>query len=137
MKKKNLLSPREEQLMDYLWEQDGLRSTDQIQVGLKDKDWNKVTLYRILQGLIDKGYVRISGLERNNTQYIRLMEPAISKEEYTARILAERGMGINSIPGLVMAILGSDEKKKRSRKEDEKIINELENIIKEIRIRKK
>ena len=137
MKRNGLLSPREEQLMDYLWEQDEAQSTDRIQAGLEDKGWNKVTLYRILQGLIDKGYIRISGLERNNTQYLRLMEPAISKEDYTARILAGRGIGVSSIPNLVMAILGTDGNRKRSQKENENIINGLEEIIMEIRTRNK
>ena len=137
MKRNGLLSPREEQLMDYLWEQDEAQSTDRIQAGLEDKGWNKVTLYRILQGLIDKGYIRISGLERNNTQYLRLMEPAISKEDYTAGILADRGIGVSSIPNLVMAILGTDGNRKRSQKENENIINGLEEIIMEIRTRNK
>ncbi len=137
MKRNDLLSPREEQLMDYLWEQHEAQSTDRIQAGLEDKGWNKVTLYRILQGLIDKGYIRISGLERNNTQYLRLMEPAISKEDYTARILADRGIGVSSIPDLVMAILGTDGNRKRSQKENENIINGLEEIIMEIRTRNK
>ena len=133
MKKSGILSKREEQLMDFLWEENRPMTT--IEMGeLLDKDkWNNITLFRTVKSLLEKEYIDVCGMERNKTQYARKYQTVVSKDEYMAQLLVEKGIPISSIGSIVLAMIGTGAKTNNSSDEDEKLIHELEMIIEQIR----
>lgn len=95
-----ILNSREEEIMNELWGCSNPISTNELKDCLRNKGWNKSTFYNSVQSLFDKEYIKTSGLERVNTQYARLLEPAISREEYWAIYLKEKGVGLSSIKNI-------------------------------------
>ena len=90
------LNQREEDMMEMLWEQGQPMTSAEMKETLEKQGWNKSTLFNTIQSLLDRGCIRISGLERNNTQYARQFEAAVSKEEYMARLLTEKGITLHN-----------------------------------------
>lgn len=135
MRNGKLMTQKEEDLMEFLWKH-GKPLTITEMAGLLDKDkWNQVTLFRIVKGLLNKGYLKINGFEKNNTQYARSFIPSITKEEYAAVLLSERGIKSSSLGTIALAMLGAGKRKKISQAEEDKLVNGLENIIEQIRCR--
>lgn len=133
MKNNKLMNPREEDLMNFLWNQkEPMAITEMIELLDKEK-WNQVTLFRIVKELLDKGYLEIYGLKRNNTQYARKFIPSLTKEEYAAVLLSERGIESTSLASIALAMLGGNKRKKICEDEKDYLIHELENIIEQIR----
>ncbi len=127
------MTQREEDLMEFFWTQENpLTITEMEDILDKDK-WNRVTLFRVVKGLINKGYLVVKGIERNNTQYARKVTPTITKEEYAALLLSERGIKGNSLGKVVLAMLGTGKRKKIKQEDGNKFIQELEDIIDQIR----
>ena len=119
--------------MEFFWTQENpLTITEMEDILDKDK-WNRVTLFRVVKGLINKGYLVVKGIERNNTQYARKVTPTITKEEYAALLLSERGIKGNSLGKVVLAMLGTGKRKKIKQEDGNKFIQELEDIIDQIR----
>ena len=95
-----IMNPREEEIMNELWKCSNSISTSELMNLLHAKGWNKSTFYNSVQSLFDKEYIKTSGLERVNTQYARLLEPAVTHEEYWAIYLKEKGVGLSSIKNI-------------------------------------
>lgn len=132
MKNSKLMTQREEDLMEFLWTQENPLTVTEMEGILGKEKWNKVTIFRIVNKLTSKGYLKIDRMERNNTQYARKFMPTITKEEYAAVLLSERGIKSNSLGKIALAMLGTG-RKKTSRDEEEKLVKELEDMITEIR----
>ena len=60
----------------------------------------------------------------------------ITKEEYAAVLLEERGIDINSVGNLVVAMIGN-QKKTHNANTDEIVIKELKSVIQMLRDRSK
>ncbi|MDE7206801.1 MAG: hypothetical protein K2N90_06535, partial [Lachnospiraceae bacterium] len=91
---------------------------------------------RTINTLLKKNLIRICGRERYNTQYARVFEPTIPREEYAARFLVDRGIGHNSLGRLAMALVHVEESgNDDSRAEETELIAELEAIIDKLRKR--
>lgn len=133
MKNSKLMTQREEDLMEFLWTQENPLTITEMEEILDKENWNRVTLFRIVKGLLNKGYLKIYGIERNNTQYARKVMPAITKEEYAAVLLSERGIKSSSLGKIALAMLGTGKRKKTSHDEEEKLVKELEDMITKIR----
>ena len=80
-----------------------------------------------------QGYVNISGVELIKKTYARKLEPAISREEYAAIMLMERGITRSSLGEIALAMTGSDKNGRKDKEEDEQLIKELEGIIAKLR----
>lgn len=133
MKNNKLMTPREEDLMNVFWNQEEpMAITDIIEL-LDKEQWNQVTLFRIVKKLLDKGYLEIYGFKKNNTQYARKFIPSLTKEEYAAVLLSERGIESNSLANIALAMLGGNKRKEVCEEEKNYLIHELENIIKQIK----
>ena len=130
MKKRNLMNPKEEGLMELLWDEQRPLTTAEIGSVLKGKGWNKSTLFNTIQSLLENEYIKVSGVERNNTQYARQFEYAMSKEEYAALVLTEKGIKRRALGNIALARTGSSGSDDEA---DEELIQELENIIKQLR----
>lgn len=127
MKKKDLLSVREEELMNRLWEFGEALTSMEMAKRLEPEGWNHATLLKTVQSLSDAGYLTVSGLEKSAKTYARKLEPSITKEEYYGNVLMKRGMNSDSLAELTAALLGVSKVKKKEK--DAKVIARLEEII--------
>ena len=81
---------------------------------------------------IEKGLIEECGTELHGRQYARKFRPTMTKEEYMARFLIERGVDERSLALVAMAFVRKGDLKDQ---EDEKLIAELENMIRKLRKR--
>lgn len=137
MKQRKLMNKREEKLMNFLWEQQESVTIADMEQYFASEKLNKTTIFKAVQSLMGLGYICVSGVERSNKTYARQFRAAVTREEYAAIILAERGIETSSLGNLAMAMLGNDKSEKEDEDADEKLINELESIILQLRNRQK
>lgn len=100
-----VLNKREKKLMEFLWENDGGFTSNELLLQLGEKDWNKLSMYRTLNRLNKIGYIKVIGFEQYNTQYARKFTYAITPEEYAAKLLAIEGMRIDSLTDIACAFV--------------------------------
>ena len=131
-----IMDKREEKLMSILWESKTPLTVTDIEFLSDDAHLSKATVFKAVQSLLEKGYIKVGGVEKSTKTYARKIEPAITKEEYAAILLSERGIGRGSIGDLVLAMLGCKDEKNEHGEDDERIIAELQSIIEEIRKKK-
>ena len=97
---------------------------------LNGKGWNKSTLFNTIQSLINKKYISVCGVEKSNTQYARQFEASITKEEYAAILLTNKGIKRKDLVNIVLAMDGTV---KGNKEDNEELILELESIINHLR----
>lgn len=132
MKRRELLNGREEEMMYIMWDMKEPSTSVEMLDRLLDNGWNRSTVFNTIQSLIDKGFLRVIGVERNHTQYARQFEPAITREEYAAKLLIAKGLDCDKLGNIAIAMIGSDnssndDKKGKDRKKE--LIKELEATI--------
>ena len=133
MKEKKSLNKREEKIMEALWSQPEAVTITEIEELFADEKISKASIFKAVQSLVKQGYVNISGVELIKKTYARKLEPAISREEYAAIMLMERGITRSSLGEIALAMTGSDKNGKKDKEEDEQLIKELEGIIAKLR----
>lgn len=107
MKNKNL-NPREKELMELIWSSAVPLTSIEMLDQLDPEKWNKLSVFRTINSLTAKKYIRVDGFEQYNTQYARKFTFSISREEYMAKLMREDGMGIESLGRVAVALLGED-----------------------------
>ncbi len=107
MKNKNL-NPREKELMELIWSSTVPLTSIEMLDQLDPEKWNKLSVFRTINSLTTKKYIRVDGFEQYNTQYARKFTFSISREEYMAKLMREDGMGIESLGRVAVALLGED-----------------------------
>jgi predicted transcriptional regulator len=125
-----LANKREKELLDMLWKADKAMTSMDMLNYLDEDNWNKLSVFRTVNGLLSKELIKVDGLEQNKTQYARTYLPAVTKEEYAAMTLENDGFGLSSIDRLAQALY---KRGKHSKKEKEELVNRLQSIIDEIR----
>ena len=133
IKEKKSLNKKEEMIMEVLWSQPEPVTITELEELFADKKISKASIFKTVQALVKKEYVRISGMELVKKTYARKLEPAINREEYAAILLMERGITRSSLGEIAIAMTGSDRNGRKNKKEDEKLIKELEEIIARLR----
>ncbi len=136
MNQRKVMSKSEEKLMDFLWKQDKAMTIVEIEQHMAKEGLKKATIFKAVQSLIEQEYLCVNGVERVSKSYARKFEPVVTKEEYAAVVLAARGIDTNSLGNLAMAMLGNDNSEERDEEADEKLIEELEDIIAQLRNRR-
>jgi len=136
MKQKKVMNKSEERLMDFLWKQDKAMTIAEIEQFMVEKGLKKATIFKAVQSLVEQEYLCVNGFERVNKTYARKFEPVVSREEYAAVVLSERGIDTSSLGNLAMAMIGNDKNEKKDEEADEKLIKELEDIIAQLRSRR-
>lgn len=131
MKRKDALSVREEELMNYLWNVHEPMTSTEMSEKLEPEGWNPVTLFKTVQSLADAGYLEVAGLEKSAKTYARKLKPSMTKEEYYSKILLQKGINSDSLADIAAALLGVS--RKRQKEKDAKVIEKLEEIIEELR----
>ncbi len=124
------LSTREQHVMDLFWSTgDGLTSVDILEQ-LNDIMVNPTYVHRSLSALLEKGFIQECGSVRYNKQYARKFKPTLTKEEFAAGLLAEKGMQLKSLKGIAMAFLNQSDDANSQKKQN--VINELKQMIDEL-----
>lgn len=124
------LSEREQKVMELFWSMpEGLTSVDLIEQ-LSDIMINATYAHRSLNTLLEKGFIEECGSVRYNKQYARKFRAAITREEYAAGLLEEKGIHFRSLNGIAMAFLKQSENV--DRQEKEAVVQELKQLIAEL-----
>jgi len=112
VKNKNLLTAAEMEIMDILWHSDRpMASNEILNSGLID-GWSSGYLHNVLRSMLKKEAVRVNGMVQNNTQYARMFEPQLTKEEYAAKMAMSVGIEEKEIAHVAVAMAketGSDD----------------------------
>lgn len=136
MEQKKAMNKSEEKLMDFLWKQDKAMTIAEIEQFMVKEGLKKATIFKAVQSLVERGYLCVNGFERVNKAYARKFVPAVTKEEYAAVVLTERGIDISSLGNIAVAMIGNEKTEKKDAEADEKLIRELEDIITQLRNRR-
>ncbi len=126
---KKILNKSEEKIMDLLWDVGEPMTISEIEERLQGDNISKATLFKAIQALSVKKYICVNGVERATKTYARRFATMITREEYAAILLKDKGIDTNSIGDLIVAMIGSNKNDEGSREVDEKVIQELESII--------
>jgi len=133
MAKRYIMNKREEKVMEHLWEKRVPLTITELEELLVDEKLGKASIFKAVQELIKYGYIRISGVELVGKAYARRFEAALSKEEYAAIVLLEKGFSRSSLGEIAVAMIGSENGSKKNKKENEKLIADLERIIEKLK----
>lgn len=82
---KGTLSPRQEELMLFLWDKDVSLTATQMAEAMKEKGWNNVTLFKTVQALTENNFLEVKGLEKAVKTYARKLAPSMTRAEYYRR----------------------------------------------------
>lgn len=131
MKKRDGLTVREEELLNFLWETGEPMTAAEMAERLVPDGWSNVTLFKTVQNLSESGYLQVAGLEKNKKSYARKLTPSLTKEEYYAGVMMKHGIDSRSIADIIAAFLGVTDKSSKER--DAEVIAKLEEIIHTLR----
>lgn len=129
------MDKRERRIMERIWEQeDGnpLSVTDLEELFAGEKI-SKVSIFKAVQSLLDKGYIGVAALERSGAVYARKYEAVITREQYAAILLADSGIHSSSLGSLALAMIGNDRNDRPDEAKDEELIAELQEVIERIK----
>lgn len=118
------MTKSEEQMMDIFWSaKDALTSVDIVSMNVKET-WSNGLVHNIIRSLLKKGLLKECGMERYSTQYARRLCPAISREEYTAKLMFSKINGKTSVSRVVAALVKEEGR-------EEETVEELQEIIRQ------
>lgn len=125
VKQKNLLTPSEMEVMEILWASDMPMTSNDVLGSGKIDGWSSGYLHNVLRSMLKKDAVRVNGMVQNNTQYARLFEPILTKEEYAAKMALSVGLDKQSIPKVMVAMAKNVD--------PDTLVEQLEKTIKELK----
>ena len=138
-----VLTNREEELMDFLWEQNKPLAANEILAECKERSWSDRYLQVMLRSLEKKGAIESCGTVRQGNHYSRQFHCRLTKEEYFAQLAqafdqAQRGGGFpfsqaSGVNSRLFARAVVSLAAKASPKEQEEVIRELEQLLEEYR----
>lgn len=129
MKKSRLdLSFREQKILDLMWDTQQAMTSVELLEQLSDIMVNATYVHRALNVLIEKELLTECGSVRSGKQYARKFFPTLTREEFAASLLAEKGIQPQSFQKVAMAFL-----KQSSDTEQQEVINELQQIIEQLK----
>ncbi len=127
-KRTKKLTASEEDLMEIFWTaREPLTSVDLLKISA-DRSWNGNYLHRMLRSLTKKGMIKVCGTVQYGTQYARQFIPAVTKEQYAAKLVISKGIKASAIGAVTAAMV-----KESSETGKEVLIEQLEEIIKELK----
>ncbi|MCR4695604.1 MAG: BlaI/MecI/CopY family transcriptional regulator [Pseudobutyrivibrio sp.] len=129
------LTKGEYKVMECLWNSEEEMNSNEIAEALLNDKFSKPSVYKAIQSLEKEGFLTISSLELIGKIYARNFVPAISRDDYLAFELKDKGANLASMKNIYVAMLGME--KKKDKEEREALINDLQEIINSIRKREK
>lgn len=127
-KKAKHLTNSEEDLMEIFWEKkEPLTSVDISEISA-GRSWNGNYIHMMLRSLLKKGMIEVCGTVQCGTQYARQFVPAVTKEQYAAKIVMSKGIEKNSIAAVTVAMVNEV-----NEADEEGLVRQLEEIIEELK----
>ena len=127
-KKSNYLTGSEEELMELFWSRgEALTSVEILKLDISPS-WTNGYLHNMLRSLLKKEMIKVCGTVQYGTQYARQFVPAMTKEEYAAKILMLKGLDKSSVAKVAVAMV-----KEAGGESENDLIVELEKIIEELK----
>lgn len=105
---KGTLSPRQEELMLFLWDKDVSLTATQMAEAMKEKGWNNVTLFKTVQALTENNFLEVKGLEKAVKTYARKLAPSMTRAEYYGNLLTSRGITKEDLPQIIASVIGTE-----------------------------
>lgn len=81
------LSKCELEMMDVFWNQDTPLSRKDLLDHQEEKSWKDSSVHILLNSLLKKGAIQKAGMVKRVKTLARTFEPAISREQYYARVI--------------------------------------------------
>lgn len=140
------LTPREEELMDMMWDAGRPLSRAELRTMPVERSWKDNYLPVMLQGLEKRGLIEVAGFVREGKSYARQFVPTYSKAELFAKSAAEH-LDKSQLPQMLEAMAETSageldtEKlthvmaalvKENKGKTDAKLLDRLEDILQEV-----
>ena len=88
--------------------------------------WTNGLVHNIIRSLVQNGYLKECGMEQFGRQYARKLMPALTREEYIAKLMIQKSEGKSSVKQMVVALAKESE-------DMEQVIEELEEIIRKLK----
>ena len=123
---KLILTKREDELMNFLWEMDRPLTVEEMIEGAGEHSWNETYLRTLLRSLEKKGAVECCGFVLRTKLYARQFQPAISKEEFYMQLAMDRGADEKTLFDVAAAAF-----MKRKKDDPKEVIQKLEEMLKE------
>lgn len=122
--KEGTLTPRQTELMEFLWEANEPMTANKMAEKLAPAGWNNVTLFKTVQALSTDGFLEVAGLEKTVKTYARKLAPTMTKAQYYASIVC-------NTPDIIPEIIIQKESLKDADKTEQNVAvkKELEKII--------
>ena len=122
--KEGTLTPRQTELMEFLWEANEPMTANKMAEKLAPAGWNNVTLFKTVQALSTDGFLEVAGLEKTVKTYARKLAPTMTKAQYYASIVC-------NIPDIIPEIIIQKKVLKDADKTEQNaaVKKELEKII--------
>ncbi len=131
-KKAKYLTNSEEDLMEMFWEKNVPLTSVEILEFSADRTWNGNYVHIMLRSLLKKGMIKVCGTAQYGTQYARQFIPAVTKEQYAAKIVMSKGIDRSSIAAVTVAMVNEI-----NNTDGESLIKQLEEIIEELKEQEK
>ncbi len=81
-KKLFILTKNEMEVMELLWSKGRALSRSEIIELSTERSWKKSTIHILLNGLLEKGAIKVEGFARTGKNYGRIYSSAVTSEEY-------------------------------------------------------
>lgn len=127
-KKAKHLTGSEEDLMEMFWESGEPLTSVQILDISADRSWNGNYVHIMLRSLLKKGMIKVCGTVQCGTQYARQFVPAVTKEQYAAKLVMSKGIAGSSIAAVTVAMVNE-----ANEEDGEGLVKQLEEIIAELK----
>lgn len=128
------LRDKEETLMNILWDKGDSMSSMEMVAALPQDIWgvnSDKNVHKVLRDLLKKDMLEVTGQVLSGTHYARLFKPTMSREAYMLRQLS--GLKSNSLRRVAFGLTKmADVKAAETDEADENLIEELEEIIREV-----
>ncbi len=123
---KLILTKREDELMNFLWEMNQPLTVEEMIEKAGDHSWNETYLRTMLRSLENKKAVECCGFVLRTKLYARQFKPAISKEEFYMQLAMDRGADEETLFHVAAAAF-----MKRNKDDPEEVIRKLEEMLEE------
>ena len=121
-----MLTRSEKQIMELLWSIDEPLTCLEIIDRCENKRWKDSYIHIMIRSLLEKGMIKVSGVELVCKNYARKFGPALTKDEYIVKTLMNEKVWTNDkMPPLFAAFV--------KKEADVKVLDEFSTIIEERR----
>lgn len=117
-----MLTKSEEQIMELLWTQGEPLTSSEIIRNSVDKTWKDSYVHLLINSLMQKGVIEVSGFKKATKNYARTFKPSMSREDYLLWSLTKsKNFDKAKIAGMFKAFL--------AKTDDIMLLDELEKLV--------